>query len=83
MDRIPALGLIAVLALAACSEPGRPTTGANGTLNENSTLTQSTSDRPGGRADGEAPETGTNTGRPDSPRDLQPGTDGNTNPPTP
>jgi hypothetical protein len=30
---------------------------------------------------GADPKTGTNTGRPDAPKDLKPGTDGNTSPP--
>jgi hypothetical protein len=48
------------------------------TLNSESTVTESTSDQPTGGADVEDAETGTNTGRPDGPKDLQPGTDGNT-----
>jgi hypothetical protein len=44
-------------------------------------VNETTTDRPAGAADAEDPETQTNTGRPDGPKDLQPGTDGNTNPP--
>jgi hypothetical protein len=75
---------LAGLVLSACGQRSDPVPAqADEKLNAETTVTESTSDRPDGRADGEEPEAGTNTGRPDSPRDLQPGTDGNTNPPQP
>ena len=72
--------LLALAVLAACApKPGPTTTPTEGAINSGSTTTGSTSDVPTGQANAEDPKTGTNTGRPDSAKDLKPGTDGNTN----
>jgi hypothetical protein len=52
--------------------------GATPKVNSNASLPQPATETPAPRADAEDPGTGTNSHRPDSPRDLQPGTDGNT-----
>jgi hypothetical protein len=87
MKNALALAVTGLLALSACGERTEPPTTtpdtSEGTLNPGTTLTEPVTDRPVGQADAEEPETGTNSGRPDAPRDLKPGTDGNTNPPAP
>lgn len=74
------LFVAALMTLAACGQradqapapaPAQPDVNAGSTLNE------STSETPTGQADSADPETGTNIGRPDGPKDLKPGTDGN------
>jgi hypothetical protein len=76
------LGFLSLDTRAAGGQGDESTTvPADAKVNAGSAVTESTSDRPAGRADAEEPETGTNSGRPDAPRDLKPGTDGNTNPP--
>ena len=77
-----ALALMGLVALSACGQrPESTPTPTGGEVNAGSTLDRSTSDTPAGQADAEDPKTGTNSARPDSPKDLKPGTDGNTNPP--
>lgn len=72
--------LAALIALAACgqrTEPAQAPAPAQSDVNAGSTMSESTSDTPTGQADSAEPETGTNIGRPDGPKDLKPGTDGN------
>jgi len=72
------LALLGLLALTACSERSAPDpVSSEGKLNGDATVPPATGTPPA-RADAEDPATGTNSRRPDSPRDLQPGTDGNT-----
>ncbi|RYG85458.1 hypothetical protein EON77_05555 [bacterium] len=66
---------LALVALSACGERPDPATPK---VNENSTLA---APAPPGQKDVEAPSTGTNSGRPDGPKDLAPGTDGSGTPP--
>lgn len=74
-----ALALLAVVALSACG--GRSDPAASDTkVNANSPLAQPA---PPGQKDVEDPRTGTNSARPDSPKDLKPGTDGSANTPPP
>jgi len=47
------------------------------TINPDASVIPPGSETPPARRDAEDPDTGTNSRRPDSPRDLQPGTDGN------
>lgn len=82
MTNAKPLLLAASLLLAACGPREDVATDvtpapAEGTLNSRSTVTESSSDTPTGQADVEDAETGTNSGRPDGPKDLKPGTDGN------
>lgn len=83
MKNTLALVLPGLLMLSACGNGTGSTSSPPQRINENASVTGTTSDRPAGRADTEDPETGTAFGRPDSPRDLEPGTDGNTNLPAP
>ena len=82
MKKANALVLAGLVMLSACGQ--RTDTAAaptDGKVNADSTSTESTSNTPTGQADAEKPQSGTNSGRPDAPKDLKPGTDGNTNPP--
>ena len=82
MKTAPALALIGLFTLVACGQrPDSAPAPSDGKVNADSAMSKSTSDTAVGRADAEDPATGTNTARPDSPKDLKPGTDGNTNPP--
>lgn len=64
--------VMGLASLAGCDKtPGASPASAN---------PPATSETPTGQKDAEDPKTQTNTGRPDSPKDLKPGTDGNTNP---
>jgi len=84
MKKALALALVGLVTLSACGQRSDDTpVPADAKVNADSTLTQPTSDTPTGQANAEDPKTGTNTARPDSPKDLKPGTDGNTNPPSP
>jgi hypothetical protein len=65
--------VIAISAAAACGQKAPPTNSQPGTVTAQSPA----------QSDVEDPKTGTNTGRPDSPKDLKPGTDGNTQPNAP
>jgi hypothetical protein len=76
------LGLVTLCGCGQRSDNPAATT-SDGKVNAGSTVSESTSETPTGQANAEEPETGTNTGRPDAPKDLQPGTDGNTRPPAP
>lgn len=73
-------GLAALIALCACGqqpEPAAPP--ADSKVNAGASVPGSTTGRPAGQADAEDPKTQTNSGRPDAPEDLKPGTDGNPN----
>lgn len=84
MKTVSALALIGFFTLAACGQrTDYAPVPSDDKVNADSSMSKSTSDTAVGRADAEDPATGTNTARPDSPKDLKPGTDGNTNPPTP
>jgi len=83
MNRALPFALFGLVALAACGDRADTTTTpapANGQLNPDATVVQPGTGTPPARADAEDPDTGTNNRRPDSPRDLQPGTDGNSPP---
>jgi len=83
MNKALALALLGIVALSACgNRPDPAPASADGKLNGASTVTGPAARSSAGQADAEDPKTGTNSERPDSPRDLKPGTDGNTNPPT-
>ncbi len=76
-----ALACLALFSLTACGQrSGTPST-VEPKTNANATVTESSTQRPQGQADTENVATQSNSGRPDSPKDLAPGTDGNTNPP--
>jgi hypothetical protein len=76
------LALLGLVTLSACGpRPDPAVPPPQGTVNSDSTLTESTSDTPPGRAETQSPTTGTNNGRPDAPKDLRPGTDGSATPP--
>ena len=82
MKKAIPLVLLGLVTLSACGQRPDPTVApSDAKVNADSTVTESPTDTPTGRADAEDPKTGTNSGRPDAPQDLKPGTDGNTNPP--
>jgi hypothetical protein len=84
MKKIVPLAVLGLFTLAGCGQRPDPAPAPAGPQqNAASTLNESTSNTPTGRADTEDPKTQTNSGRPDGPKDLQPGTDGNTHPPGP
>lgn len=73
-------GLAVLVALAACGQRSEPAaTPADSKINAGATVPGATTGRPAGQADAEDPKTQTNSGRPDAPEDLKPGTDGNPN----
>jgi predicted small lipoprotein YifL len=75
--------VLSLAAFAGCGQkPGPTPTPTEGKVNAGSTVAGSSSDVPTGQANAEDPKTQTNSGRPDSAKDLKPGTDGNTNSPT-
>jgi hypothetical protein len=86
MNKALSLAVIGLGALAACGQrpdPGPGPVSSDEKVNADSSVAESPSGTPPAQADAEDPKTGTNEARPDSPRDLKPGTDGNTNPPRP
>lgn len=73
--------ILGLVALAGCNDRREATPPASGDkVNANATVDPPPTGTPASRADAEDPATGTNSRRPDSPRDLKPGTDGNTPP---
>jgi hypothetical protein len=83
MNKSLALAVVGLGALAACDQRSDPgPVSPDEKINADSSVTQAPATPPA-QADAEDPKTGTNEARPDSPRDLKPGTDGNTNPPRP
>ena len=75
MNKAATLALLGLLTLTACGERTDSTGPAAPARPTSHTTT--------GQADVEDPKTGTNSARPDSPKDLKPGTDGSTAPPPP
>jgi len=82
MKKALPIAITVVLTLSACGNRSDPGAAAGDRqLNPDATVLQPpASETPPARSNAENPDTGTNNRRPDSPRDLQPGTDGNSPP---
>lgn len=77
-----AVALLGLVTLSACGQRTDSTMNSDRKINGDSPVTDSAAPPPG-QKDVEDPRTGTNSARPDSPKDLRPGTDGSGTPPAP